>query len=379
MEQAITTEQALVDRVVAELIRRLRREPAPEQIEPDAAHEPDAHYLAIGDLILTLFPAEEAETTELGKAPAADLHFEDDPAAIEEPRQAQGLPGDLTGFVFGRLEVIERSDVPGYWRVLCSCGIDKQVSREALRTGSARSCGCARLGLGPLRENTVNLIGQRFGKLTVIGRARPQRAATAWRCRCLCGRFAEYRSDMLRAGRRVSCGCAEKSNKVQMLGRSFGKLRVLSQEPGPSGSKEAHYLCRCACGGETVTRGGHLRKGHTTSCGCEKQATHFAPGNTIGLATQFQFQPGIRRRSIDDHVKADLLTEFRDRGATTDGRWFRFANGSCVRQGALRARIAKSLGVERGTPMGRATKVRVGRIFKSVVAGLAGSAEPQAA
>jgi hypothetical protein len=70
-----------------------------------------------------------------------------------------------------------------------------------------------------------------------------------------------------------------------------------------------------------------------------------------------------------------LLAEFRARRATTDGRWFYFANGSCVRQGALRARIAKRLGVERAAPMERAMKVRVGRIFKSVVAGLASSDE----
>jgi hypothetical protein len=70
-----------------------------------------------------------------------------------------------------------------------------------------------------------------------------------------------------------------------------------------------------------------------------------------------------------------LLAEFRARGATTDGRWFDFAKGGVrVKQGGLRARIAKRLGVERSAAMGRATKVRVGRIFKSIVAGLAGSA-----
>jgi hypothetical protein len=140
----------------------------------------------------------------------AGVHFEDDPDAIEEPRRQIGLPWDLTGFVFGPLTVIERS-IPGYWRVRCSCGIRKEISREALRTGSARSCGCARLGLGPLRANTVNLMGQQFGRITVVGRARPQHQMTAWRCRCRCGRFAAYRGDLLRSGKRVSCGCGEKA------------------------------------------------------------------------------------------------------------------------------------------------------------------------
>jgi hypothetical protein len=266
----------IVDRVVEELAGRLQAEPEHCSVTP-------------------CWPA--------------DLRFEDDPEAIADPRRQSGLPRDLTGFVFGQLAVLGRSDVPGYWRVHCSCGIDKEVSREALRTGSARSCGCARLGLGPLRGNTVDLMGQRFGKLTVVGRARSRHETTAWRCRCQCGRFAEYRSDMLRAGRRVSCGCAEK-------------------------------------------------------------AARFAPGRSeAGKATRFQ--PGSNRHFelTDELIRDDLLTEFRARGVTTDGRWFHFANGSCVRQGAIRARIAKRLGVERAA-MDRDTKLRAGRIFKAVAAGL---------
>jgi hypothetical protein len=172
----------------------------------------------------------------------------------------------------------------------------------------------------------------------------------------------EYRADKLLKGLRVSCGCSEKSNKVQMIGRRFGRLEVIGQAPGPSGSKEAHYLCRCACGGETVTRGTHLREGHTTSCGCAEKSARFAPGNAM------RFRPGSNLCVGDERIRDDLLTEFRARGVTTDGRWFDFANGSRMGQGAIRDRIAKRLGV--ATPMDRARKVRMGRIFKSIVAGL---------
>jgi hypothetical protein len=251
MDTTMTIEQLLVERVVEELIRRLQR---PE-------------------LVLKLFPAEEPEAEEPKSDWPTGVHFEDDPSAIEEPRQAHALPRDLTGFVFGRLEVLERSDVPGYWRVRCSCGIRKEVSREALRTGSARSCGCERLGLGPLQANTVDLMGQRFGKLTVVGRARAQHQITSWRCRCQCGRFAEYRSDMLRAGQRVSCGCVE-------------------------------------------------------------QAARFAPGRSeAGKATRFQ--PGSNRpfSFTDALVRDDLLAEFQARGATTDGHWIAFADGARLKPG----------------------------------------------
>jgi hypothetical protein len=150
-----------------------------------------------------------------------------------------------------------------------------RAASPGMRKAWAATAAIAEIDPGPLQRNTVNLMGQSFGKLTVVGRAPSQHQATTWRCRCSCGRLADYRADLLRAGRRVSCGCADPSNKIPMVGRSFGQLEVLGQAPGPQGAKEAHYLCQCACGGETVIRGGHLRSGHTTSCGCEKRANQF--------------------------------------------------------------------------------------------------------
>ena len=54
-----------------------------------------------------------------------------------------------------------------------------------------------------------------------------------------------------------------------------------------------------------------------------------------------------------------------------DGRWFHFTDGARVGQAGLRERIAKPkrLGGGRGTPMDRALKMRIGRIFKSIAAG----------
>jgi hypothetical protein len=54
-----------------------------------------------------------------------------------------------------------------------------------------------------------------------------------------------------------------------------------------------------------------------------------------------------------------------------DGGWFHFADGARVGQAGLRERIAKPkrLGGGRGTPMDRAVKMRIGRIFKSIAAG----------
>lgn len=52
----------------------------------------------------------------------------------------------------------------------------------------------------------LDLTGQRFGKLTVIGPAENMGDRTAWTCRCDCGAVAVVRTTHLRGGHVASCG-----------------------------------------------------------------------------------------------------------------------------------------------------------------------------
>jgi hypothetical protein len=51
-----------------------------------------------------------------------------------------------------------------------------------------------------------------------------------------------------------------------MLGERFGRLVVIGQ--GPNQGKHLSWLCRCDCGNEKVILGISLRRGATRSCGC---------------------------------------------------------------------------------------------------------------
>ena len=53
----------------------------------------------------------------------------------------------------------------------------------------------------------LDLIGQRYGKLTVLEAAENVGGRTAWRCRCDCGGEAVVRTSRLRTGHTASCGC----------------------------------------------------------------------------------------------------------------------------------------------------------------------------
>lgn len=60
---------------------------------------------------------------------------------------------------------------------------------------------------------------------------------------------------------------------IDMTGQRFGKLLVIRQAKydKPKGFKGAVWLCQCDCGSLTYARGADLRKGMRRSCGCINQ------------------------------------------------------------------------------------------------------------
>jgi len=72
--------------------------------------------------------------------------------------------------------------------------------------------------------NLINLIGQRFGHLTVLERAENNRHnQTRWRCRCECGSEKVVLQSTLARGDAKSCGCLSSRNRIGDRTRSHGK------------------------------------------------------------------------------------------------------------------------------------------------------------
>ena len=78
---------------------------------------------------------------------------------------------------------------------------------------------------GRYAPNAIDLTGQKFGRLTVIALS-PERQSgqRMWQCRCDCGKQPTIRSDHLRSGRQISCGCwnIEKAGLQSGMIRSHG-------------------------------------------------------------------------------------------------------------------------------------------------------------
>jgi hypothetical protein len=61
----------------------------------------------------------------------------------------------------------------------------------------------------------INRIGQRYGRLVVVERARSPDGNAKWTCRCDCGRrLIAYGQDLQR-GKVVSCGCAQTERRFK--------------------------------------------------------------------------------------------------------------------------------------------------------------------
>lgn len=58
--------------------------------------------------------------------------------------------------------------------------------------------------------------------------------------------------------------------KIDMIGKRFGRLTVVRRDEDIEPGRPC-FLCRCDCGNERVVRGVLLRKGITRSCGCIKK------------------------------------------------------------------------------------------------------------
>jgi len=125
----------------------------------------------------------------------------------------------------------------------------------------------------------IDLIGQRFGKLVVIERAKNHNGRTAWICKCDCGNTIDTEGSSLRRGFTKSCGCLAKyirnKNNIDIIGKKFGRLLVLKRVDRPEHisirNTHAYFLCKCDCGKEVVVISKSLYNGNTTSCGCYRK------------------------------------------------------------------------------------------------------------
>lgn len=115
-----------------------------------------------------------------------------------------------------------------------------------------------------------DIVGERFGRLVVVGRTFNIGKDVAWLCKCDCGNEKVSRTTSLRSGDIVSCGCKreEITTPHDITNKKFGRLTAIELTGRRSPKGEAYWKCQCECGNVTEARKSRLSGGHTQSCGC---------------------------------------------------------------------------------------------------------------
>lgn len=118
----------------------------------------------------------------------------------------------------------------------------------------------------------LNLIGQKFGLLTVLEQAESQGGKTRWKCLCDCGNEKIVRGIHLTSGNTKSCGCyrgkqinnESLSARENYLNKKFNLLTIIETDNFTSHKCK----CLCKCGNITTPLLKDVISGHTKSCGC---------------------------------------------------------------------------------------------------------------
>lgn len=166
---------------------------------------------------------------------------------------------------------------------------------------------------------SVDLTGQQFANLTVIGRMpETQDRYYLWRCRCSCGGEILVNTKRLKRGTVTNCGCIPKNTaqngtiKENLEGQRFGRLLVV--RPAENHRGRTCWECRCDCGKICIVTAHELKAGKTMSCGCRRgmAAENFQniSGRKIGrLLVLYPTKGRDKKGSILWHCRCDCGQE----------------------------------------------------------------------
>ena len=257
---------------------------------------------------------------------------------------------DITGQKFGKLTALWKvgnqrkghSSTP-IFAFRCDCGKIKFSTSQMARTNQITSCGCGAQDRG--KQKQLNLLGKRFGRLTVIKQLPSENRSAHWLCQCECGNQCKRSSNELNGTNgSISCGVCIQYDSIRekliekndnrnqkillkpintLVGLYFGKLLIIKETQNIKNTYKV-FNALCDCGNICDVTIQALRTGKT-SCGCDtyekyrESTTTIHPGDRFGRLTALECKriPGdthLRWKckcdcgSITDYIRSTCLT-----------------------------------------------------------------------
>lgn len=149
----------------------------------------------------------------------------------------------MIGKIFGFWRVIHPDENrPYHYMCEClKCGTTHSVSKSALKLGKSTMCrACARKN--GTRKIHYEIIGKKFGRLTVTGWEIDEKNRTIYTCDCDCENTttASY-NELVVTKKKQSCGCLKSEVNRETIKKTYGPMRE-TQEKAQIGGTLAYAL-----------------------------------------------------------------------------------------------------------------------------------------
>ena len=173
-----------------------------------------------------------------------------------------------------------------------------------------------------------DLTGRKYGQLTVLREyGRDNHKNVLWECRCDCGRNIYVTSGNLNSGNSTRCrNClyeAQKERYEDLTGRKFGRLtEVKIVAHGPT-----KWECSCECGNATVVRSEDLKNGKVVSCGCFAKEVSGTQNYKHGKSNSRIFRIWANMLTRCHNSNSPSYANYGARGITVCEEWMDKENG----------------------------------------------------
>lgn len=149
-------------------------------------------------------------------------------------------------------------------------------------------------------------IGEKFGHVTIIDYCDYTKTHHTYvKCKCECGNIFDARTDSLTQN--LNCGCLKKEKTSKqwtsnLLGKRFGKLTVVAKEKTPNQYRSL-WKCVCDCGEICFLPSRYLLSNQVKSCGCETKSKReleirgILNQKNINFQTEYTFEDCVSTQS----------------------------------------------------------------------------------
>lgn len=175
------------------------------------------------------------------------------------------------------------------------------------------------------KHQTKTLVGQIFGKLTVIDQVESINNRKAYLCRCECKNTKIVKGKYLSNGDTRSCGCHKDFEKYQeknykealkKIGEKYGKLTIIDVVIDKN-KRQYKMVCKCECGSISNKCYNQMKLGQVVSCGCYARELSSIRGSKQGIYELnknknwyfIKDNKNIKCRSGYEVIYANYLTE----------------------------------------------------------------------